>query len=126
MTGVEILLWLEAGFLVILSAACIVLSILLYRQSDRLRKIMTKKKESLLEDLELATSEQLLGELRKRPFPYILIRPVEEQHMQGLNVEINGIPPVPTLCMLQTSAALTLKQLKERGYEIPEFPNPFE
>lgn len=76
---------------------------------------------SLVEDLELATSEQLMGELRRRPsHPYILLMPIKSQNHQGLSVEIHGVPPVMSLAVLRMATMVTTKELQERGVEIPE------
>lgn len=77
-------------------------------------KFATKKNEELLVDLELATTDQLLHELKKRPMcPFLLVRPQE----QGVTVESHNIPPVPTAQMLTFAAFIVQKQLTSQGID---------
>lgn len=83
-------------------------------------KFTQKKSEELLVDLELATSDQLLSELKNRPMcPFLLVRPQE----QGVMVESHNIPPVPTAQMLTFAAFIVQKQLTSQGIEFdgPKF-----
>jgi hypothetical protein len=96
-----------------------------YKARRDLKKLNDLRNKNMLEDLELATSDQLLGELRKRPgIPYLMLSPVSEEHHEGLSIEIHNIGPVPCLQMLQIATTLTYRELKSRGIELPEFPPP--
>lgn len=101
------------------------ISWLSYSLIKRIKQVGTLKKQlqgSLTEDLELATSEQLMGELRRRPSqPYILLMPIKSQNHQGLSVEIHGVPPAMSVSVLRMATMVTTKELQERGVEIPEF-----
>jgi hypothetical protein len=88
-------------------------------------KFTQKKSEELLVDLELATSDQLLNELKNRPMcPFLLVRPQE----QGVMVESHNIPPVPTAQMLTFAAFIVQKQLTSQGIDFdgPKFMDDSE
>jgi hypothetical protein len=107
----------------VLAAACIYLGRLVLSQRHKLKTFTTARKQSMMDDLELATSDQLLGELRKRPgAPYLMLSPIQGEDHQGISIEIHNIPPVPCLQMLHMATSLTFHELKKRGVEIPDFP----
>ena len=70
-----------------------------------------------LVDLELATSEQLVKELRKRPgMPYLMIMKVENEDQAGLNIEVHNIPnPQQCFSMLQSATGFLFNEMKNRG-----------
>ena len=112
------------GVTIVLSVVCIFLAykVLHYRNVHKAH--LEIRKQGILEDLELATSDQLLGELRKRPaLPYLMLFPLEGEDHKGLSIEVHNIPPVPCMQMLHVAAALTLQELKKRGVDIPDFPS---
>lgn len=117
-----------AGVIIILAATCVFFGykLLVYRSIHKANVALTeKRKKDMLEDLELATSEQLLGELRKRPgVPYVMISPIEAEDHGGMNLEIHNIPPVPCFQMLHVATTMTFQALKERGVDLPDFPFP--
>lgn len=117
-----------AGVILILAAACVFLAykVLEYRSIHKANIALTEtRRMNMMEDLELATSDQLLGELRKRPgVPYMLLSPIEGEDHGGMTVEIHNIPPIPCLQMLHFATAMTFKTLKERGVDLPDFPFP--
>lgn len=79
-----------------------------------------KRSKGVLDDLCLATSEQLMAELRKRPgVPYLMLLPINDDLVQGISVEVHNIPPIPCLQMLSTAAKATVQELRNRGVEIP-------
>lgn len=104
--------------------AIVAISWLAYSFVKSNKQVVVLKKQlqgSLLEDLELATSDQLMGELRRRPsHPYILLMPIKSQDHQGLSVEIHGVPPAMSIAVLRMATMVTTKELQERGVEIPE------
>ena len=77
------------------------------------------QKHQLQFDLELATSDQLLTELRSRPQPpYILLLPVFEQASISLQMEIHNLPPDIAIGLLKLAYKLSYKQ--ENGQETVE------
>jgi len=79
-----------------------------------------KRKEVLLIDLELATTDQLFEELNKRPQQsYLLVRPDNS----GVRIESHNIPPVPTAQILTAAAFIVQKSLYQQGIEFdgPKF-----
>lgn len=64
-------------------------------------------------DLDLATSDQLLFELRKRQIEYIMLRPdMSKPGEVSLTVEVHGIPPIPACGVIKTASDISLKQLE--------------
>lgn len=110
------------GFLITLAFIATVVATYFYRQfvlqlaetKSVTAKFTAKKNEELLVDLELATTDQLLYELKRRPMcPFLLVRPQE----QGVVVESHNIPPVPTAQMLTFAAFVVQKQLTSQGID---------
>lgn len=126
----------EIPLLLALVAALSALAIVLvyghkkYSQWNTLIKEHKQKlEEALLVDLELATTDQLLEELKKRPqTPFLLVRPYD----QGVQIESHNIPPVPTAHILTAAAFIVQKDLARQGIDFdgPKFSmgdeNPFE
>jgi len=109
--------------IIVLAASCAYLGRLSLSQRHKLKEFTTARRHSIMEDLELATGEQLLGELRKRPgSPYLMLSPIQDADSSGLIIEIHNIPPIPCLQMLHMATSLTFHELKKRGVEIPDFP----
>lgn len=121
-----IILWsIMAGVIVVLAGVSVFLAykVLEYRNNHKANVL--HRREGLLEDLELATSDQLLTELRKRPgVPYLMLSPIEGEEHKGMSIEIHNIPPIPCLQMLHIATALTFRELKARGMEVPDFEPP--
>jgi len=100
---------------------------LLVKSKKEASKLKKQLQMSLPEDLELATSEQLMDELRRRPqMKYILIMPIKSKDQQGLSVEIHGVPPDVSVAVLQAATFVTTKELRDRGHEIPDMPGMSE
>lgn len=77
-----------------------------------LNEYKKKKNEELLVDLELATVDQLLDELRTRPvIPYILVRPYPE----GFVMESHNIPPVVAAGILGVASLKLGEDLRAKG-----------
>jgi len=69
------------------------------------------EKDPLQLDLELATTEQILGELRKRPQPpFVLLLPKFEPLGMDLDVEVHNLPPHIALGLLKMAHKLAAKQ----------------
>ena len=70
----------------------------------------------MLVDLDLATSEQLIKELRKRPgSPYLMISRVDNENQQGINIEVHNIHPQQCFSMLHNATGFILNEMKNRG-----------
>lgn len=93
----------------------------------KLNKVIEKKNQNILEDLELATSEQLLEELRKRPkLPYVMLSPVLDEETNGITIEVHNMSPTPAVQILAVATKITICELKKRGVKLPEFPEMFD
>ena len=78
---------------------------------------------AVLEDLELATKEQLLKELRSRTnASYVLVMPIDIDDETGMKVEINSFTPYDAVSFLHLAASLIFKDMKSRGMNVPELP----
>ena len=101
------------------AAACICL---LYRMY-LLNHFCFLQDNAVLEDLELATKEQLLKELRSRTnASYVLVMPIDIADETGMKIEINSFTPYEAVSLLHLSASLIFKDMKSRGMNVPELP----
>jgi hypothetical protein len=92
--------------------------------SQKYNELLNKRATSMLEDLDLATSEQLVEQLRKRPgFPYLMLKLVENDDYQGIILEVHNVKPGACVAMLHMATTLTFKELKSRGMDVPDLPS---
>jgi predicted HTH domain antitoxin len=106
-----------AAFLIsgmVLFLGCVAIT---YRR--RWLKFMDIKYKNLPIDLEMATTDQLLQELRDRNVPYMFLRPTKKDEIFNLSMEIANIDPVEATQMLGVATALSVQELKRRGYDLP-------
>ena len=88
--------------------------------------LLSGKKSNLLVDLDLATSEQLIKELRRRPgCPYLMISKVDNDNQHGLNIEVHNIPPQQCFSMLHSATGFLFNEMKQRGI-VPPMPSSFD
>lgn len=88
-----------------------------------LRKIEELKSQSLMEDLEYATKEQLLKEFRNRPNnSYILLCPMNTQDETGMRIELNSFTPYDSVSLLHLATMLIFKEMKKKGMSVPDLP----
>jgi Flp pilus assembly protein TadB len=87
------------------------------------RKIENMQSQSLLEDLEYATKEQLLKEFRNRPNnSYILLSPMNTQDETGMKIELNSFTPYDSVSLLHLATMLIFKEMKKKGMSVPDLP----
>jgi len=112
--------------LMLIATLCVLIIVLIVSQkkynqwNDSIKENKEKRKEALLIDLELATTDQLFEELNKRPQQsYLLVRPDNS----GVRIESHNIPPVPTAQILTAAAFIVQKSLSQQGIEFdgPKF-----
>jgi len=112
--------------LMLIATLCVLIIVLIVSQkkynqwNDSIKENKEKRKEALLIDLELATTDQLFEELNKRPQQsYLLVRPDDS----GVRIESHNIPPVPTAQILTAAAFIVQKSLSQQGIEFdgPKF-----
>lgn len=85
------------------------------------------KIQGVLEDLQYATTEQLLKEFRNRPKNiYVLMKPINTPQEQGVKIELNGISPFDSVTMMHLALSLVRREMQNQGMEIPELPVLFE
>lgn len=85
------------------------------------------KIQGVLEDLQYATTEQLLKEFRNRPKNiYVLMKPIDTSQEQGVKIELNGITPFDSVTMMHLGLSLVRREMQNQGMEIPELPVLFE
>lgn len=109
---------------------CIILLFTLFFLTRKILLLNNKKKDlekklnqSMIETLELSTSDQLLKELRSRKnMPFILIFPIKEDYYNGLSVEFHCLNDVSSLALLHLARSISIQNLKKNGVEIPKFP----
>jgi hypothetical protein len=111
--------WLIVFFLTV-----IILPIFYFYRKNLIDQIKLLKAQALLEDLEIATRDQLLQEFRKRPNNlYILLRPIINKNEQGLKIEINGFSPYDGISLLHLATTVVFREMKNKGMSLPELPS---
>lgn len=85
----------------------------LQQENDSIRK------QNMLDDLSLATSEQLLAELRNRPtIKYIYLTPMNyDNGIFGLNIEAHNITPQDTVAILRVACDVTSQSVSPSNQE---------
>ena len=82
------------------------------------------KKTNVLDDLDLATTDQLLEQFRNRPNnSYILLLPIKTDDEQGLKIECNSFSPHDSISMLHLATNLMIREMKNRGIATPDLPD---
>jgi hypothetical protein len=101
------------------------LATLVVKYRNRWLTLKARQEANLAVDLDLATSDQLLAEMRKRPRTYLLLLPVNnmEEGCFGLSVEVHNIDAVPAAGILKVAAAMAEKELRKQGVELPDMPD---
>jgi len=85
------------------------------------------KIQGVLEDLQYATTDQLLKEFRSRPKNiYVLIKPIDTPQEQGFKIELNGMSLFNSLTMMHLGLNLVRREMQNKGMEIPELPVLFK
>ena len=108
----------------IFSMVFIILVYYLIVQNQAIKALSEARKKAILEDLELATSDQLISELRSRHgFPYLMLFPKRNNDSMGVTVDIHNIKPELCVEMLHMAAFFIPMELKKRGFN-PGFKNP--
>jgi hypothetical protein len=88
-----------------------------------INKIKAVRKRNVLEDLDFATTEQLLDEFRSRPNnSYIILMPVKNNDEQGIKIECNKFTPFDGVSMLHLATNLMYREMKKSGIPTPELP----
>ena len=91
----------------------------LKKNKKKIEDLEKESKLSLEESLDLATSEQLISNLRKRvKNPYVLITPSKTPDAEGMVVEIHDVEPAFALSILKNAFVVTVRELKAKGYNV--------
>jgi hypothetical protein len=95
--------------------------VIAYRYRRKWLAAHERLKANLDMDLDLATTEQLMDQLRKRPNDCIILSPVytEDDATFGINVEVHGLDPVQACRVLKMSSILAMRELERQGIEVP-------
>lgn len=98
-----------------------------YRSNKALALKNSELNERLNKDLEesliLATSDQLLKELRCRHgAPYILLMPIKEKDFNGIIIESHSINQASCFAMLHLAKAITAQNFRNNGLQPPKLP----
>ena len=95
---------------------------LIYRM-QLVNRLELLQSQFLLDDLELATKEQLLKEFRSRPDnSYIILMPIQQDNEIGMKIELNRFTPYDSVAMLHMATSLLARQMKINGMEMPDLP----
>ena len=80
--------------------------------------------QSMLGDLELATTDQLLKEFRSRPDnSYILLTPMSKDEELGMKIELNSFTPYDSVSLLHLAKSLIMREMISKGMDIPDLPS---
>ena len=114
----------SSSLFVVLSFAFVIVYIKFQNMRTKFENLSQLKNANMLVDLDLATSEQLVKELRKRPGnPYLMISKVDNENQAGLNIEVHNIPsPQQCFSMLHSATGYLLNEMKSRGI-LPSMPD---
>lgn len=87
------------------------------------KDLKDKLKRDIDSTLDLATSEQLIKELRiRKNMPFILLLPIKEKDYNGITIESHGINQTSCFAMLHLAKAITAQNFKNNGIEPPRLP----
>lgn len=118
----------------VIFSACLIVILLLFRSlfilwksnldlKDQNKDLNVRFSKDFEETLSLATSEQLLKELRiRKGIPYILLVPIKEKDFNGITIESHGINQFSCFAMLHLAKAITAQNFKNNGIEPPKLP----
>lgn len=96
--------------------------LLIYKQN--INVLNSNISSNFKETLELATSEQLLKELRKRKnIPFVILFPVKEKDYNGIKIETHSMNSMASLAMLHLAREIAIQNMKRKGEETPQFPS---
>ena len=114
--------WLFALIFIAIGVGISTIGFSIYR-SYLIRKIEFIQTQSLLEDLEFATKEQLLKEFRARPNnSYILLSPMNTKDEAGMKIELNSFTPYDSVSFLHLATMLIFREMKKKGMSVPSLP----
>jgi len=111
----------------ILVLFCLRFIFLLRKENNRLyslnKELDIKLKNDIEDTLGLATSEQLVKQLRIRTnMPFILLLPIKERDYNGITIESHGINQTSCFAILHLAKAITAQNFKKNGMEPPKLP----
>jgi hypothetical protein len=121
MTDHMITFIIMGSILVLTTGSTLFLGNLLLKYRFENKEHIEARKKGMLEDLDLATFDQLLEELRKRRNPVIMVLPVNDDYSIGFNLVVHNIDEKNSLKMLHVASAMSAHALKERGDDPPGF-----
>jgi hypothetical protein len=122
MLNIFIFIAIGSIFFVLSFFICVLYNFLLFykKHTEELNK---KLSLGLDEALDLATSDQLLKEIRKRKNPpFILLSPIQEKDCNGISIESHSINSFACLAMLHLAREVALQNMKKKG-ENPQLPS---
>jgi hypothetical protein len=96
--------------------------ILIYQNT--IKQLNSKVDLSFIDTLELATSDQLLKELRKRnSHPFVLLSPIKEKDYNGITIESHNVDFVSCLAFLHLAKEIAVQNIKRKGLVVPQLPS---
>lgn len=87
-------------------------------------KLLAMKRNDVLQDLDLATSEQLLSELRRRPsIACMILTPCKTSGgSNSIEMQTFNIPAIAAAQMLTMATKMTIEDLKKQGINYSDLP----
>lgn len=109
------------GALLLLAGAFLASIFWVIRHMGVRNELSLVQSRAIMEDLELATTDQLLKEFRGRPENvYVILTPIDNKEEQGLKIELNNISAYDGLVMLKLASTIIHREMESRGMKVPD------
>lgn len=109
------------GALLVLAGAFLASIFWVIRHMGVRNELSLVQSRAIMEDLELATTDQLLKEFRGRPENvYVILTPIDNKEEQGLKIELNNISAYDGLVMLKLASTIIHREMESRGMKVPD------
>lgn len=109
------------GALLLLAGAFLASIFWVIRHMGVRNELSLVQSRAIMEDLELATTDQLLNEFRGRPENvYVILTPIDNKEEQGLKIELNNISAYDGLVMLKLASTIIHREMESRGMKVPD------
>lgn len=96
----------------VFSLGCLV-KFLIQKIGNLNKKYHNLLKKNILEDLDLATTEQLFDEIKKRhDRPFIIIFPEDKFKKLGIKIDVSNLTPEQLMEILRMSLTVVTNQVK--------------
>lgn len=108
---------------------CVVVCVMFFRTRKQLNSVKSDlekaKQNGIMQDLEFATTDQLMEELTSRKDMYVLLTPHENKGDRiGMEITVQGMQPHILIQTLQAATMLMCTQMEKKGFSAPRHMPP--